>query len=66
VLALDIILGLKEGGRVKKVDSVVLLVPTIWLTNLKNPLKVLCKVRDFTFFSDYIYDKGNITEVIAN
>jgi len=31
------------------------------LTNLENPPKVLEKVRDFPFFSDYIY-----TKVIAN
>jgi hypothetical protein len=32
----------------------------------KNPPKVMVKMRDFPFFSDYIYDKGNITKVIAN
>jgi hypothetical protein len=55
-----------KGGRAKEVESIVPLVSTIWLTNPKTPLKVLEKVRDFPFFSDYIYDKGNITEVIAN
>jgi len=60
---LDIILG-REAGQ-NKVDSLVPLVSTTWLKISKNPQKVLGKVRDFPFFCDYIYDKGNMTEVIG-
>ena len=46
--------------------SLVLLVFTTLLTNLKKSPKSTKKARDFSFFSDYIYDKGNSSLVIAN
>lgn len=58
-----------KGGRVKKADSLVPLVASniydLVNKSKKNPQKVLQKVRDFPFFDDYIYDKGNMPNVIG-
>jgi hypothetical protein len=45
--------------------SLVLLVSNTLLISPKNPPKSTKKVRDFPFFCDYIYDKGNMTKVIG-
>jgi hypothetical protein len=40
-------------------DSLVPSVYTVGWYIRRSPQKVLRKVRDFPFLSDYIYDKGN-------
>lgn len=56
MLALDIILEGRQGkeSRFHSTSGIYYVIG-----KSKNPLKVLGKVRDLHFFSDYIYDKGN-------